>query len=255
MTDEDLRCSISSRDDAEPLAGTAPADTGFLFVEQAGAWGRQAVAQSRLPQTVKDHLDQLPGVRVQLIRRHGGETGPGVRIFHATAAENGFVVTTAVLDAAEDLVTLDLERDLAPYDTGLWFVCTNGRRDRCCAEIGRPIAAALAARWPEETWETTHLGGHRFSGTLLALPSGHTLGRLSVENCVEACHEVERGGVPFELSRGRAGRSGVEQVRELHISAGGRADVEIVEFPGPERRQSCADLRMKGTTRFEVRTA
>lgn len=255
MTDEELRCSASSRDDAEPLAGTAPTDTAFLFLEHVGAWGRQAVAHSRLPQTVKDRLDQLSGVRVQLIRRHGGQTGPGVRIFHAVAAEDGFVVTTALLGATEELETLDLERDLTPHDKGLWFVCTNGRRDRCCAELGRPITAALAARWPEETWETTHLGGHRFSGTLLALPSGHTLGRLNAENCVEACHEVERGGVPVELSRGRAGRSGVEQVRELHICAGGHPDVEIVELPGPERRQSCGDLRAKGTTRFEVRNS
>ncbi len=254
MTDEEFRCSASSRDDEEPLAGTAPTDTAWLFLEHAGAWGRQALAQSRLPAAVKDHLDQLPGVRVQLIRRHGGESGPGVRIFHAVAREAGFSVTSTVLASVDDLVALDLERDLSPHEGGLWLVCTNGRRDRCCAELGRPIAAALAARWPEETWETTHLGGHRFSGTLLALPSGHTLGRLSVESCVVACQEIAQGGVPAELSRGRAGRSGVEQVRELHVLSGGRATDEIVAVTGPERRQSCGDLVHKGTTCFAVRS-
>ncbi|MCW2833835.1 MAG: Sucraseferredoxin family protein [Nocardioides sp.] len=253
MTDDEFRCSTSSRDDDEPLAGTAPTDSAMLFLEHAGAWGRQAVAQSRLPQAVKDHLAGLPGLRVQLIRRHGGETGPGVRVFHAVACEGGFVVTTAVLARVDDIVALDLSSDLVPHELGLWLVCTNGRRDRCCAEIGRPITAALAARWPEETWETTHLGGHRFSGTLLALPSGHTLGRLSPHNCVEACQEIERGGVPASLSRGRAGRSGAEQVRELHVLAGGHPDAEIVEVRGPERRQSCGDLAVKGTSRFEVR--
>ncbi|MEO5665398.1 MAG: sucrase ferredoxin, partial [Nocardioides sp.] len=176
----------------------------------------------------------------------------GVRVFLAVASDGGFVVTTTVLPVVEDLVSLDLAQDLAPYDQGLWLVCTNGRRDRCCAEIGRPVAAALAARWPEETWETTHLGGHRFSGTLLALPSGHTLGRLTIDNAVAACVEVEAGGVPIELSRGRAGRSGVEQVRELHVLGGGAAGAEIVEVPGPERRQSCGDLKLKRTTRFEI---
>lgn len=253
MTDDDFRCSASSRDDDEPLAGTAPTDSAVLFVEHSGAWGRQALAQSRLPQAVKDHLDGLPGLRVQLIRRHGGETGPGVRIFHAVASDGGFAVTTTVLATVDDILTLDLAGDLTPHDQSLWFVCTNGRRDRCCAEVGRPITAALAARWPEETWETTHLGGHRFSGTLLALPSGHTLGRLSPDNCVEACQEIERGGVPVALTRGRAGRSGVEQVRELHIAAGGHPDAEIVAVTGSERRQSCGDLVVKCTTRFEVR--
>ena len=56
-----------------------------------------------------------------------------------------------------------------------------------------------------------------------------------------------------ELSRGRAGRSGAEQVRELHVLRGGSPDVEIVEVPGPERRQSCGDLKIKGTTRYEIR--
>lgn len=252
MTDDDFRCSVSSRDADEPLAGTAPTDTAFLLVEHPGAWGRQAIAESRLPAAVRTFLDGLAGTRVQLIRRNGGVGGPGVRVFHATANAGGFAVRTTLLDAVDDLLALDLEHDLVDHEDGLWLVCTNGRRDRCCAEIGRPITAALATRWPEETWETTHLGGHRFSGTLLALPSGHTLGRLTHDNAIGACGEVEAGGVPIALSRGRAGRSGIEQVRELHVLAGGSADVEVNEVPGPERRQSCGDLRLKGTSRYEI---
>lgn len=255
MNDDDFRCSLGSRDDGEPLAGTAPTDTAFLFVEYPGAWGRQAVTESRLPETVRTFLDGLSGIRVQLIRRNGGVSGPGIRVFHAQASDDGFAVRTAVLPDVDALLTLDLERDLADHDGGLWLVCTNGRRDRCCAEIGRPITAALAARWPEETWETTHLGGHRFSGTLLALPSGHTLGRLTIDNAIAACDEVAAGEVPVELSRGRAGRSGVEQVRELHVLSGGSPDDEVVEFAGPKRRQTCGDLKLKGTTRFEIRPA
>lgn len=253
MTDDDFRCSVGSRDDGEPLAGTAPTDTALLFVEYPGAWGRQAVAESRLPEAVRTFLESLPGTRVQLIRRNGGVSGPGVRVFHASATNEGFAVRTVVLPDVGDLLTLDLERDLTDHEGRLWLVCTNGRRDRCCAEIGRPITAALAGRWPDETWETTHLGGHRFSGTLLALPSGHTLGRLTLDNAVEACAEVEAGGVPLPLSRGRAGRSGSEQVRELHVLAGGSPDDEVVEVRGPERRQSCGDLLIKSTSIFEVR--
>ena len=228
----DYRCSVASRDDGEPIAGTAPTDTTVLLVEHAGSWGRKAVAESRLPEAVRDHLGGLDGVRVQLIRRHGGESGGGVRVFHARATADGFDVRTVVLPGPDGLPGLDLERDLAPYDGPLWLVCTNGRRDRCCAEVGRPIAAALAARWPEATWETTHLGGHRFSGTLLALPSGHTLGRLDTATAVAACASLARGVVPVDLSRGRAGLTPPEQVRELHVLAGGDPDVEVVEVPG-----------------------
>lgn len=249
----DFRCAGASRDDDEPLAGTAPTDTELWFVEHAGPWAAKAVEESRLPDPVKAHLAGLAGVRVQLIRRHGGESGPGVRLFRAVATRGGFDMTTAHVRHAADIPGIR-GADWAPYDGLLWLVCTNGRRDRCCAEVGRPVAAALAARWPVETWETTHLGGHRFSGTLLALPGGHTLGRLDPESAVEACTRIERGGVPLEVSRGRAGRSPEEQVRELHVLAGGDPDVDVVAEPGPARRQSCADLKEKPTTRFVVRT-
>lgn len=257
MTD-DFRCSAASASDAEPIAGTAPSATEFLLVEYVGAWGRLAVEQSRMPEPVRAHLAELTATRgtaVHLIRRHGGAAdGAGVRVFRAVANPDGFGVTTTVLAEAADLLTLDLDDEAAwqPYPEPLWLVCTNGSRDRCCAEIGRPVTAALAGRWPEATWETTHLGGHRFSGTLMALPSGHTLARLVDATAVAAVAEIEAGGVPVELSRGRAGRPGAEQVLELHLLAGGSPEVRVVAEPGPPRRQSCGDAKVKATTTYTV---
>jgi hypothetical protein len=268
VTDVDpaFRCSRVDPVDPEPMAGTAPTDAAWLFVEYAGPWGRRAVAESKLPDAVREHLAGLDGVRVQLIRRHGGESGPGVRLFSATLGPTP-VVRTAVLGDVTDL--------LGPiaweaHDEPLWFVCTNGRRDVCCAEAGRPVTAALAARWPEATWETTHLGGHRFSGTLLALPSGIALGRLDAETAVRAVIDLEAGRLPVAHARGRAGATGAAQVAELHLrteldlvgladvalvstdggdvvldAAGERHDVRVEESPGEPRRQSCADLKTK----------
>ena len=141
------------------------------------------------------------------MRRYDGSAGPGTRVFLARATETGYDVRGTVLERPEDLLGLDLPA-MAAYDGPLWLVCTNGKRDRCCAEIGRPIAGLLSQEWPEGTWETTHLGGHRFSGTLLALPSGITLGRLDTSNALAACEAVERGELPADLVRGRAGSPG-----------------------------------------------
>lgn len=280
----DTRCAALSLADAEPLAGTAPTDTDWLLVEHPGSWGRKAVAESALPDEVRAHLLGLEGVRVQLIRRHGRETDPSPQVRVFTASLGGApgehpVVRTALLDDVGDLLTLDTAggTDLTAYDGPLWLVCTNGRRDVCCAELGRPVAAALAARWPEATWETTHLGGHRFSGTLLALPSGLTLGRLDAESAVRACEEVEAGRVPALLTRGRAGRSGAEQVAELHLrgdlafadvtvlghdgdTISLRADGEpwqvvVEETRGEPRRQSCADDKLKAAPVYVVSAA
>ena len=168
------------------MGGTAPDESAWLFVEYAGPWGRKAVAESRLPDDVREFLAGLDGIRVQLVRRHGGVSGPGVRVFTARLGAEPGVWTTVLADVAEvptlDLARPDADPRLTAYDAPLWLVCTNGRRDLCCAETGRPVAAALAARWPDATWETTHLGGHRFAGTLLALPSGYALGRLDARH-------------------------------------------------------------------------
>ena len=247
----DFRCSIASLVDDEPMAGTAPTDAEILLVESPGPWGRDAVSDNRLPEAVRAHLGSV-GMKVLLLRRPDGSAGPGTRVLHARATETGYDVRSTVLDRPDDLLRLDLA-GLTAYDGPLWLVCTNGKRDRCCAEIGRPIAARLAERWPDGTWETTHLGGHRFSGTLLALPSGITLGRLGTGTAVDACVEVERGVVPLSWTRGRAGRPALAQARELHVLGGGDPAAELVAVPGPSRRQSCGDDKVKGTTRFEVR--
>lgn len=288
------RCSLTSREDGEPLIGSAPLETSCLLIEHDGPWGAQAVAQSRLPVEVRARLAEAHGVRVQLIRRHGRRGGDarGLRVFTAALADDGDVrIETALLARDHDLLDLDLTAlaaagstgaaAMTPYDGDLWLVCTNGRRDLCCADLGRPVAAALATRWPDETWETTHLGGHRFAATLLALPSLVTLGRLLPEDAVAACEEVAAGRVPLDHHRGRAGRPPVAQVAEDHLRrelgvdatgavrwcglagdlahvevAGERWEVEVVSVAGPPRVQSCGpDAPAKPTVHHEVRGA
>lgn len=292
MTDAalDFRCSLASAVAREPLVGSAPADAIWLLVEAAMPWGRQALAESRLPAEVRERLLGLDGVRVQLIRRHGAESSAGSTVFAATATADGFAVEgTRVPDHAAllDLPLADLVAGrglgLPPIGGPMWLVCTNGRRDRCCAELGRPVTAALAARWPEATWETTHLGGHRFATTLLALPSGATLGRLDPASAIDACAALVDGELGLGLLRGRAGLPGAAQAAEVALreqlglrSLGGvtvdSADdgvvvlsvaapgarrtfrVAVAERAGAPARLSCADVVAKPTPTFEVTT-
>ena len=217
---DDFRCSRSSLLDEEPMAGTAPTDRAWLFVEHAAAWGRDA------PTLVAEHVAVPANVRVQLIRRHGRHSSDRLTVFAAWADGERFRVESTTLAGLSALGGLDLTAlgegrspGLTPYDDALWLVCTHGRRDLCCATTGRPVAAALAERWPEQTWETTHLGGHRFAGTLLALPSGLCLGRLDAETAVAACQDLAHETVPLTVSRGRAGLPGPAQAAELALRA------------------------------------
>ena len=234
----DFRCSFASVEDDEPIIGTRPTDTEILLVESPGPWGRDAVSDNRLPEVVRDHLGRwtsrsscCAGTTAAPVPARGSSWPAPPRTATTSAAR---------CSSGPRTCSTSTSHGMPAYDGPLWLVCTNGKRDRCCAELGRPIAGLLSQEWPEGTWETTHLGGHRFSGTLLALPSGLTLGRLDTYTALDACEAVERGEVPLQWVRGRAGRSGVDQARELHVLAGGDPDDEIRRRPGPVRRRSRA---------------
>ena len=285
----DFRCSAASLRDGEPLAGTAPTDDRWLMLEHDAPWGARALAEARLPEAVRGRLLGLDGVRVQLVRRHGRVAPAGPTLLAATVDAGGSVALgRTVLDEVAGVLDLDLDalaagRQPLPAHAGpVWLACTNGRRDLCCAEAGRPVAAALSARWPEATWETTHLGGHRFAGTLVAWPAGVCLGRLDGPAAVAACAALAAGrAVEPAVLRGHAGLDPAQQVALAHVAArcpgaelrllarvvldagGGttRVDVRagdevwqvtVASEPGADRRQSCADAATKPTVTHRV---
>ncbi|EFL03042.1 sucrase ferredoxin family protein, partial [Streptomyces sp. SPB78] len=193
-------CATASRALGEPLAGTAATARTWLLIEQPGPWGAKALTSSRLDPGLGRRLEEAArgtGVRLGLIRRPGRTAPtPTRRVFAAHVVPGqGWVHEASIpSDDAERLLALDLKElgagnatsflDEAhgvsgtPY-TGapLVCVCANGKRDRCCALLGRPLAAELRAAGTEGVWEVTHLGGHRFSPTLLVLPYGYAYGR------------------------------------------------------------------------------
>jgi hypothetical protein len=76
------------------------------------------------------------------------------------------------------------------------LVCTNGRRDVCCALRGRPVALEAAALAPQRVWESSHTGGHRFAPTGVLLPHGVALARLDGARCAEVLDTADRGHLP-----------------------------------------------------------
>ncbi|WP_181727296.1 sucrase ferredoxin [Streptomyces sp. PT12] len=224
-------CTAASLAWAEPLAGTAATARTWLLIEQPGPWGAKALLQSRLDPEVGATLsaaaDGSAGVRVALIRRPGRTTG-GRRAFLAhTAPGNAWIRVLADTDPAR-LTGLDFARLAEGHHDGigephdgapLVLVCTNGTRDRCCALLGRPLAAEVAGAGGADVWEITHLGGHRFSPTLLTLPHGYAYGRMTsvgVKNVVAA---LTRGRVALDGCRGRSTWDRPGQAAELAVRA------------------------------------
>ncbi|HEY0494851.1 MAG TPA: sucrase ferredoxin, partial [Kutzneria sp.] len=118
-----------------------------------------------------------------------------------------------------------------PSDEAVLLVCTNGRRDVCCAVEGRPLAGALAAVNPGRVWETTHTGGHRFSPTAVLLPTGYLYGRVSP---ADGQRLLDSDGIELTGNRGRSCWSRPGQVAELAVR-------ELLAEPNPEALSVSAD--------------
>ena len=107
------------------------------------------------------------------------------------------------LPSDEHLLDVLRTADLADGETEpIYLVCTHGRHDACCAVRGRPVAAALAAAYPERTWECSHVGGDRFAANVVVLPHALFYGHVPTSRAVELAKQYDEGLVVPELLRG-----------------------------------------------------
>ena len=231
----DQFCRTESLDAGEPVAGSAAGQTDvWLALEYDAPWGPKAVADARLPDAVTSHLlavpSLVPGARVQLIRRASKlEARESITLFVGVSSLVRPAMVRFELPSYEALLELNLPQIVValrsgvavqgatPLDKPLVLVCTNGKRDRCCAKWGLPIYADLADRDEVECWQTTHLGGHRFAPTLLTLPDGLCYGRLGCEDLDGLVAAMTAGEVfdPGRTLRGRTCLSGAGQAAEV----------------------------------------
>ena len=251
MPTSDDRCSLRSLAAEESLAGTASTIRHWLLVEHPGPWGRDGLLDARLPDGLGRDLRALEartGARVLLIRRPG----------RAAASDDGRVrcvgvdtrdawCGSAILDRIDDATSLDPRaRDsFRADDIGpLFVVCTHGRRDPCCAERGRPVAGALGAAFPDETWESTHVGGDRFAGTIVAFPHGLYFGRVEPAQAPGIARAYADGRIgSLERYRGRSRDPFPTQVAERAVREHlGLDRIDDVEPNHLHRRGSGAEV-------------
>jgi hypothetical protein len=233
-------CSDGSLAAGEPLVGTAPHAVAWVALEQNGPWGPRALTDSHLDPEVGRALEDVTarhGVRPSLIRRPGRhadepadhELGRRVLLAHTRPGSSwlleGSVEEPAALLASDwaALAAGDAEGvrrslpSLQPTRRVHLLVCTNGRRDLCCAVKGRPVALGVAAARPEQVWEVTHTSGHRFAPTAVVLPAGTLHGRLDVPAALELVRAAEAGETVIGGSRGRSTWPAAAQAAELAV--------------------------------------
>jgi hypothetical protein len=219
-----VSCSVLGERLGEDLAASAPKARRFLLLEQPGPWsGRNAVTHSDLDVGLARELLALAdetGVKVHLIRRSPRRTALETRVcFLADTRRDGPWVERHVLRDAAEVLELDLsEREPGEvWDQPVYAVCTHGKRDPCCARRGRPLARALRAARPDETWEIGHIGGHRFAATFLAFPHGLAFGRVPAAAGPQIVTALEAGHIDLDHLRGRAGDPPAVQAADVLV--------------------------------------
>ncbi|NBO45726.1 MAG: hypothetical protein EBU85_01685 [Actinobacteria bacterium] len=205
---------------AEPIVGTASAASHWLLIEHPSAWGSHVV---------NDIID--PETRAALKER--GITALAVRTASQRSIDRPLRLwlvdgarMSAVVWECEGSDVRDAEvRSLAltgsapehahPWSDPLLLVCTNGKRDVCCAVAGRAIMSNISAEHAPFVLESSHLGGHRFAGVTLLLPAGY------MHRCVDAAHatrileKARIGQLEAHGLRGRCSLTPAQQCAEV----------------------------------------
>lgn len=250
--------TICSAQVDEPLPGTAKPFKLFIALEHQYGWSHDildgGVFGEEVTARLKAWLEQRGG-KLQLIRKPGrlGQVPcDGINLFvshcvpgsisdgagdNADSSDGVYLEHRMVADV-EELMTLDIR--LGQQTEGatqvthpLLFVCTHGKRDRCCAVKGRPVAAALDRVYPDMIWETSHSKGHRFAPAVIVLPWNFAYGRLSAMETKHVLDDALVGKLHAQGYRGRGIYSAPGQVAELAVreatGAWGVSDIASVE--------------------------
>jgi hypothetical protein len=216
-----MRCADSARMRGESLQASAVPHRRFLLLEVPGPWGSSALDEKLMDAQVARQLAgsaKESGTHVMLIRRPGRHPASGsgtqkraMAWAVADVSAGHERILWGVWRDPADLLSLDMEADIpgeanAAGPQRLALVCTNGKRDQCCALRGRPVAAGIAAATGWDTWECSHLGGHRFAATMMLLPTGDMFGWLDPESALEVIRHFDAGQFMLSHYRGRAGQ-------------------------------------------------
>jgi len=245
------RVYCSELNDREPMYGTADVVDVWLLLEYRPVWGAKALpdsdltsaTQARIQAIIASLTQQGLRVRPQLIRQPELDrddvrllVGHGNRLVEFRGAGYDFLQD---LDL-RGLTAGELPPGAEPLLEPRYFVCTNGRRDLCCARFGLPVYLGLRERAGARVWQVSHLGGHRFAPNVLVLPQGVLYGRAQPHLLDDFADRVESGRIAFPQMRGRScypkhvqaaeALTGQDDLKLLHVEGGDAA--ATVTFAG-----------------------
>lgn len=234
-------CSEYSSEKGESIIGTAPRVDYWLLLEYSEMWSSDPIETNNLPTEVQQWLNhticslqgQGRNPRVQMIRRNRT-----LRSAYSLYTAQSGVLHHHSIHTYDAILDLDLDKNIGQeVETNVYFVCTHGTRDRCCARHGHRTWTVLNELSNGRAWQCSHLGGHRFAPNVLVLPQGRLFGRVHAEKAESFYRIVEADEIATAHLRGRSEYTPEDQVREAGILPVRGSPIQI--------RESCTKDELK----------
>ncbi|QNE20049.1 sucrase ferredoxin [Kribbella qitaiheensis] len=249
----DTGCAATAEQRGDLLMATAPPAERWLLIESRLPWPRDALsvlgASGGGLGVEVARLCREARVRPVLIRRYGRIDRTVPRRWAMVDSRPGQEsVRWGELSTDEQLLdVLSGQIEGEPSTEPIYLVCTHGRHDACCAVRGRPVAAALAAAYPDRTWECSHVGGDRFAANIVLLPHSLFYGHVQQSQAVDLAKQYDEGVVVPEYYRGSGAVSAPVQAAQHFARTVGHSQAVAALRP--------INVRQSAPTRWQVTLA
>lgn len=247
-TETPYYCAQASLKAGEMCFGTAVNADIWLLIEFPLPWGLNAVKESSLPLSVKDHLAGLTRtsrrIRVQFIKQASRTDWP-MQVFVAFTRQTKPYMVSLQIDSFEQLLELNaddllngkVELEHSAVDEPIYLVCTHGVHDKCCAKFGFATYKLMKDITPGNVWQTSHVGGDRFASNVISFPTGVYYGHVDDESARTIIEAENNHEIYLERYRGRTCFGAHGQVAEYFV----RRESGIRKTDGLKRKKVWSD--------------
>lgn len=204
-------CSAASRYFKEAIQGTAANYSGFILLEHYDPFPEK-VSQAHFDQQFIAGLQELAkrkNAKLLLVRNKKSNTQI-CNLLYVDCLQQRYLRLDAQRTniAAVRLESLIEQPGVAWQTDPFFVVCTNGKKDKCCAKFGFPVFKFIENHdKPVKVFESSHVGGDRFAANVVCMPSGVYYGRVMVEDVDPILEAMERKEIYYPNYRGICIRS------------------------------------------------
>jgi hypothetical protein len=215
VDDQSSFCCKFSQNAGENLFASVKRNLVWFLLEYPYLWGEKAFEESDLEEPVKAYLEgllnQTPDSKLLFIKNQDSLFSDKINFFLGISDELNPRLYRFQVEDYSGLLSIDIAKLLSEKNTynevqftgPIYLVCTNGKRDPCCAKFGLEVYNQLAEYVGGSVWQSIHVGGHRFAANVVCFPHAIYYGRFNVDETKILLDTYPRS-ILLDKYRGRA---------------------------------------------------